>query len=259
YLVKNRMKNFKILCLVALFLMPFHGNAQHLYYRMDVATNNVYSFAVANLATAGINALTDEMLFDNAYTYTYIRNNDKSSDTSIKNPNILGLTARDIFGDITVGGKLGYQSFFPGSFNWGLYGSAHYRINQYKVEDKNNSVNCRNNVHRLILGGGILLNFGSIESSTRFVFEASFRYELPVHYNGISGLKQSEMLNEGFSSHYALRINGNGILQGLGVYADVPHYNMFKKSGMQYGTPDVKMYSFGIMYTITPWKIKDIY
>ena len=56
---------------MALLLMPFSGKAQHLYYRMDVATNNIYTFAAANLATAGINALTDEMLFDNAYTYTY--------------------------------------------------------------------------------------------------------------------------------------------------------------------------------------------
>lgn len=110
-----------------------------------------------------------------------------------------------------------------------------------------------------MLGGGLLLNFGSIESSTRFVLEASLRYELPVSYKGISEMKQSDMLNKRLSSHYALRINGNGVLQGMGVYADIPHYSLFKKSGMQYGTPDVKMYSFGIMYTITPWKIKDIY
>lgn len=244
---------------MALLLMPFSSKAQHLYYRMDVATNNVYSFAVTNLATAGLNALTDRMLFDNAYTYTYINDIDQNSGMSIKNPNVLGISARDIFGDITVGGKLGYQSFFPGSFNWGIYGSAHYRVNQYKVDNEIREEYYRNNVHRLLLGGGLLFNFGSIDSSTRVVFEASLRYEMPVHYKGVSGLKQSEMLNKGLSSHYALRINGNGVLQGLGVYADIPHYNLFKKSGVQYGTPDVKMYSFGIMYTITPWKIKDIY
>ncbi len=71
------MKHLKMLCIMALLLMPFSGKAQHLYYRMDVATNNIYTFAAANLATAGINALTDEMLFDNAYTYTYIQNVDK--------------------------------------------------------------------------------------------------------------------------------------------------------------------------------------
>lgn len=253
------MKYIKIVSLAIFLLMPFSGKAQHLYYRMDVATNNVYSFAVANLATAGLNALTDMMLFDNAYTYTYIQDVDKTKGINIKNPDVLGITARDVFGDITAGAKLGYQSFCPGNFNWGIYGSAHYRINQYKVENQGNGSYCWNNVHRLMLGGGLLLNFGSIESSTRFVLEASLRYELPVSYKGISEMKQSDMLNKGLSSHYALRINGNGVLQGMGVYADIPHYSLFKKSGMQYGTPDVKMYSFGIMYTITPWKIKDIY
>ena len=253
------MKHLKMLCIMALLLMPFSGKAQHLYYRMDVATDNIYTFAAANLATAGINALTDEMLFDNAYTYTDIQNVDDNSNASIKTPNILGLTARDVFGDITVGGKLGYQSFFPGSFNWGVYGSAHYRVNQYKVEYDDPEASFRNNVQRLMLGGGILLNLGSVESSTRIVLEAGLRYEIPIHYKGISELKQSELLNKGLSSHYALRINGNGFLQGLGVYADIPHYKMFKKSGIQYGTPNVKMYSFGIMYTITPWKIKDMY
>lgn len=253
------MEKIKTLCIVALFFMPFTCKAQHLYYRMDVATNNIYTFAATNLATAGINALTDEMLFDNAFTYTYIQNVDKNSNVNIKNPNILGLTARDIFSDITFGGKLGYQSFFPGSFNWGVYGSAHYRVNQYKVEADNTDASFRNNVQRLMLGGGVLLNLGSVESSTKIVLEAGLRYEIPIYYKGISDLKQSEMLNKGLSSHYALRINGNGLLQGLGVYADIPHYKMFKKSGIQYGTPDVKMYSFGIMYTITPWKIKDIY
>lgn len=253
------MKHSKFYFVMALILMPFSSKAQHLYYRMDVATNNIYSFAVANLATAGLNALTDKMLFDNAYTYTYIKDMDYNSSMSIKNPNILGIAARDIFGDITFGGKFGYQSFFPGSFNWGIYGSAHYRVNQYKVENDNREDYFRNNVHRLLLGGGILFNFGSIDSSTRVVFEAGLRYEIPVHYKGISSLRQSEMLNNGLSSHYALRINGNGVMQGLGVYADIPHYNLFKKSGVQYGTPDVKLYSFGIMYTITPWKIKENY
>ena len=73
---------------MALLLMPFSGKAQHLYYRMDVATDNIYTFAAANLATAGINALTDEMLFDNAYTYTYIQNVDKNSNASIKNTDV---------------------------------------------------------------------------------------------------------------------------------------------------------------------------
>ena len=82
---------------------------------------------------------------------------------------------------------------------------------------------------------------------------------MPLSYKGPSGLKADDMLNSGLSSHFALRINGNGALQGLGVYADIPHYDLFKKTGKGMATPNLKMYTFGIIYTITPWKIKEVY
>lgn len=241
------------------FLMAYAmiaAKAQNLYYRLDIGTKNIYSFAAANLATAGINALTDRMLFDNAYTYTYLSG---SNGLETKGYNVAGMTARELFSDFTAGGKIGYQSFNPGSFNWGAYGSAHYRINQFKTSIGSQSDFIHNDVQRLLLGGGLLLNLGDIESSTRFLIEAGVRYEMPVGYNRLEGRKISDLLNSGLSSHIALRINGNGILQGLGVYADIPHYNLFKDLGGQSGTPNFKMYTFGIIYTITPWKIREMY
>ena len=230
--------------------------AQHFYYRLDIGTNNIYSFAAANLATAGLNALADKMLFDNAYTYTYINTSD-NLDT--KGYNVAGMTARELFSDITVGGKLGYQSFYPSSFNWGIYGSAHYRVNQFKTSVSGLNEEHHTDIQRLQLGGGLLFNLGDIESSTRVVIEAGLRYELPINYNQCNGQKVSDVLNGGLSSHFALRINGNGVLQGLGVYADIPHYNIFKNSGNKSVMPNLKMYTFGLIYTITPWKIKEMY
>ena len=239
---------------MGLILLPIQ--AQNLYYRLDVGTNNIYSFAAANLATAGLNALADRMLFDNAYTYTYL---DTSDGIDAKGYNVAGMTARDIFSDITTGGKIGYQSFNPGNFNWGIYGSAHYRINQFKTSIKGTDGEFHNNIQRLLLGGGLLFNLGDIESSTRFVIEAGVRYELPLSYNRLNGQSMSDVLNSGLSSHFALRINGNGLLQGLGIYADIPHYNLFKNTGNEYNSPSFKMYTFGLIYTITPWKIKEMY
>jgi hypothetical protein len=253
------MTDLGLISTTAIVILPFTAKAQHLYYRLDIATNNVYSFAISNLVTAGLNALTNEMLFDNAYTYTYIQKIENEESMKIRSPNVFGLSAKDIFSDITTGGKLGYQSFSPGTFNWGLYGSVHFRLNQHMSKIEQTNENYKNNIQRVLMGGGLLFNIGSVESNTRLAIEASLRYEIPVHYKGMNGLHHSDMLNKGFSSHYAIRINGKGHLQGLGIYADIPHYNLFKKSGMQYGTPNIKMYSFGIMYTITPWKIKEIY
>lgn len=249
----------KILTLVLAIACIIQVQAQHVYYRLDIATNNIYTFAVANLATAGLNRLANDMVFDNAYTYTYLQKTGNSEGLTNKGYNVVGLTARDLFSDVTAGGKLGWQSFNPGSFNWGVFASAHYRLNQYKTTIANVEDIVHNNVQRALFGGGVLFNIGDVESSTKVIVEASVRYEIPIHYKGASSLKTSDMLDSGLSSHYAIRINGNGFLQGIGIYADIPHYKLFKKSGATYGTPNIKPYTFGVIYTITPWKIKEIY
>lgn len=246
---------FSVLCITVSLSMY----AQHFYYRLDVATNNIYSFAVANLATAGLNTLVDDMLFDNAYTYTYIQTKDNQQSVESKGYKIAGITARDLFSDVTTGLKLGYQSYYPSALNWGIYGSAHYRINQFKTVSSGQEDVSRHNVQRLLLGGGLFFNIGDIESSTKVVIEAGLRYEMPLHYKGMDGLKLSDAFNKGLSSHYAIRINGNGAFQGLGVYADIPHYNLFKEIGKQKIGSNIRMFTFGIVYTITPWKIKELY
>lgn len=235
-----------------LFTGQAHSQS-HLYYRLDVGTNHIYSFAIANLATGWLNALTDRMLFDNAYSYTYLNDIDNVGYES-KQYSITGITARDFFSDIITGVKLGYQSSSPSNFNWGFFGSAHYRVNQFETLMKNSDISLHNDLQRLLIGGGVLFSFGSIESSTRVTFEAALRYEMPLSYKGYYG-KGINFLNEGLSSHFAIRINGSGTLQGLGFYTDIPHYDLFKDRP----TGNLNTYTFGIIYTITPWKIKEEY
>lgn len=246
------MKKSILLALVIILAGQIHSQS-HLYYKLDVGTNHIYSFAISNLATGWLNALTDRMLFDNAYSYTYINDIDNKGYDS-KQYSITGITARELFSDVTIGAKIGYQSASPSVFNWGLFGSAHYRVNQFKTLSNTSDAILHNDLQRLLLGGGALLSFGNIESSTRLTFEAALRYEMPLGYKGYYG-KDTNFLNNGLSSHFALRVNGSGALQGLGIYADIPHYKLFKDNS----TGNLKMYTFGIIYTITPWKIKGEY
>lgn len=246
------MKKVIILALGILFVGKAHSQ-NHLYYKLDIGTNHIYSFAISNLATGWLNAIADRMLFDNAYTYTYLNDIDNAGYKS-KQYSITGITARDFFSDITAGAKVGYQSASPSTFNWGLFGSAHYRVNQFKTAWNDTDAVLHNNVQRLLLGGGILLSFGDIESSTRLTFEAALRYEMPLSYKGSYG-SDTDLLNKGFTSHFAVRVNGSGALQGLGIFADIPHYELFKEKPKG----NLKMYTFGLIYTITPWKIRGEY
>lgn len=240
-------------------MISFHMCAQHFYYRLDVATSNVYSFVVSHLATAGLNTLVDGMLFDNSYTYTYMQKTDNIRSMDVNGYKVTGLTARELFGDVTTGAKLGYQTYFPAMVNGGIYGSAHYRINQFKTIESGHEDIYRHNLHRLLLGGGLFFTIGDIESSTKWVVEAGIRYEMPMRYAGIPGMRMADALNKGLSSHYAIRINGNGVLQGVGIYADIPHYSLFTEMGKQVVGSNLKMFTFGVIFTITPWKIKNLY
>lgn len=241
----------KTILIVALTLFSMNMSAQHFYHRLDVSTSNIYTFVAANLATAGLNLLTNDRLFDNAYAYTYYDLSPSSIKMNTKD--IAGLTARDVFSDIMVGAKLGYQSFNRGNFNWGVYGSAHYKINQFGTEVSEIVTN--HNIQKVMVGGGLIFTLGNMESKARVIIEAGLRYDIPLSYKGSFGTDTKDVLNSGLSSHYAIRFGGMNWLEGIGVYADIPHYNALKDAvGCK-----LKMYHFGIVYTITPWKIKEAY
>lgn len=229
------------------------SKGQNLYYRLDIATGNVFSFAIANVATAVLNDVTDKMLFDNAFSYTYLKEIDGAQNIDVKANKILGLTARDVFNDVKGGGKIGYQTDNKGFFNWTIFASAHYRINQFKIA-QNEEVIYRQNIQRTMLGGGLQFTLGSIEKSVKCIIEAGLTYDLPLSYSGSSGYKVNDLVNSGLSSHFAVMVNGRGILNKVGLYADIPFYKTFKNAGSQMLGTNIKPYSFGVTYTITPWK-----
>lgn len=249
----------KILFISVLLLAGQYALAQHFYHRLDVGTGNIYSFVAGNLITAGLNAAADDMLFDNAYSYTHTKLSAVGQSVDTKGYNVMGLTARDLFNDVRLGAKLGYQSFSPGSFNWGIYGSAHYKVNRFKTALDGGADLSKHNVQRALLGGGVMFILGNIGSSTRVIIDAGLRLDMPISYKGACGNKAADVLNSGLSSHYSIRFGGTGRLQGVGVYADIPHYNMFKSGGPYFDNPKMKMYSLGIIYTISPWKTKNAY
>ena len=61
------------------------------------------------------------------------------------------INAGDLFKDIQIGGGLGWQSQ-RGAFNAGFFASLHYKINQFKVEDKFQNASLKHNVQRIIPG-----------------------------------------------------------------------------------------------------------
>lgn len=244
------MKKY-LLILLALMTFGMPLKSQVFYHRIDVTTGNLYSFVASNLISAGVNYLTKDRLLDTSFGYSVYDSSFPAGKVGIKDYDRVGFTMRDLIADSSYGLKLGYQSFYPGVFNWGIYGSGHYKINRFKM--LNSGITKPQDIHRLQLGGGILLSFGSIESSGKAVFEAGVRYNLPVHYKGSWGNDADSALEKGITTHYSIRFGGFGVLQGVGIFAEIPLYNLAKANSIYPGLK-FKPYTFGITYTIMPWE-----
>lgn len=243
------MKKLLIVLILALTTM-LQSKAQVFYHRVDIMTGNLYSFVASNLLSAGLNYLSQDRLLDTSFGYSVYSSSCDYGSVKMKDYNRVGITMRDLIADSSYGVKLGYQSFYPGVFNWGIYGSAHYKINRLKMEYS--EMLMPQDIHRLQLGGGVLLSFGSIDSAAKAVIEAGIRYNIPVRYRGAWGNDAASVLNKGITNHYSIRFGGFGVLQGLGLFAEIPLYNLVKVNDICPGF-SFRPFSFGITYTIMPW------
>lgn len=250
------MKKILTAALSALLAVPAFG--QHFYHRLDVGTSNVYIDALAGAVTGAVNGMTNDMLFDCAYTYTFMptSGNDALYD-DVKRYKSYGFKAHDLFNDVTTGARLGYKTARFGTFNWGIFGTAHYRLNRFKtVSSTVDDALLRHNVQRLQLGGGLLFEFGKTDKPTKVTLEAELRYDMPIKYKGLEGLDASDAINSGLSSRYAIRVNSRKFVKNIGVYAEIPHYNLFDKSNTGALLPKMRTYTIGIIATVTPWSVR---
>lgn len=254
---KKIRKIFVILMLMCSFLLS-HLNTyaqRHFYHRLDVGSSNIYTFVVSNIVTGYVNYLTHDILFDNSYIYTLYSGDIDGIKIKTKGFNPMGVTARELFNDTFGGVKLGYQSDFISVFNWGLYASVHYKVNQVKslfpeMEDYRNE-----RFQYLKPGVGVLFTFGDMESKIKVQVEAAARYDMPMGYKGVAGTKANEVLNKGISSHFSIKVAGYSWLSA-GLFADFNHYDLYENMA---GGSHFKSCSFGVTFTITPKRGEDLY
>ena len=251
------MKSSKLyLCIILLIGIAESSQAQsrHFYHRIDIGSGNAYTFVGSNLITSFANYFAHDILFDNSFNYSVFSGEAiNGAKIRTKPENLLGLTARDLLNDATAGIKLGYKSDNFGSFNWGIYGSAHYKINQYKarVDDTDEYSHERFSYFRPGIGAYLL--FGSVENRTKFQIEAGAQYNIPLSYKGLIDGKK-DVLNSGITTHWALKIGGAHDFSG-GIFVDINHFDIFIPSVAK----KMKMYTFGITLTITPRRGEKLY
>lgn len=231
--------------IISVLLMHVGVSAQsrNFYHRLDVGSGNVYSFVGSNLITAFVNYFSHDLLFDNSFNYTVFSGN---GNLKTKTENTMGINSRDLFNDVFAGTKLGYKSDNFGNFNWGVYGSVHYKLNQFQsIWTLGGNYN-HERFSFLKSGIGFYTLFGSIEQKLKCQIEFGLQYCVPTSYKGNFG-NDAKVLNNGIASHYALKIAGATDFS-CGVFLDLYHFDIYKKDFSK----KFKMYNLGVTFTITP-------
>ena len=247
-----------LLSIVALSMMTIGAVAQsnvhfknhHLIFNGDLAFGSPYTAAVSSIVTGLANYyLLNDAFFENSFAYsTYSVNKDG---VKAKTMNPMGLTAKELFNNVQTGLKVGYQTYSPEFVNAGIYASAHYKLDQFQVGiDDDHMTNHR---AQRVLGATVLLSLGSMGQASRVIVEAGCRYSLGLAYKSPLGTDKKQ-LNDGLVSHFAIKLASRGMMQNVGVYADINHFNLWKDF-----RPNQKLnnMTFGLTWTITPQQVDE--
>lgn len=221
----------------------------HIIFNGDIASGNPYIMAASSVLTGLANYhLLNDAFFENSFIYGIYSTNVDGLKVRTMNP--MGLNASELFNNIQVGIKLGYQTYSPEFFNCGIYASAHYKLDQFKVGYNDDNMQ-KHRAQRILLGINALLSLGSMDQPSRVIIEAGLRYSLGLAYKSPLG-NDKEQLNNGIVGHYAIKIASRGMMQNIGVFADINHFNMWKDL-----RPNQKLnnYTLGITWTITPQQV----
>lgn len=238
-------KTFFLSLTIAILLNTVLANSvfaqRHLFKRIDVGTDNYYTYLMTMLGTGIINAVTESPLVEANLNWGIV-----SSDQTIKLynsmasekdengeeelPEALNPTAHNLWSNLTAGGKIGYVSDYQGSVNYALYASAHYNFRQLRTEEYNGFVNQKTS--RAQLGGGFFLSFGKIENNTRFIIDCGLRYNIPVGYKGSLDANYNDVLNKGLTSHYSAKLSFGDLGVAVGLGFNCMHYNFFKDESL---------------------------
>lgn len=214
---------------------------RHFFKRIDVGTDNMYTYMMAVMGTAIVNVVTESPLSEPNWNWGIVSSDEtvklynsidseKDENGEEKLPEAFNPTAHNLWSNLTAGGKFGYISDFQGSVNYALYASAHYNFRQLRTESYSGLVNQKTS--RAQLGGGFLLTFGSIENNTRFIVDCGLRYNIPVGYNGSLDADYNDVLNKGLTSHYSAKLSFGDLGLAVGLGFNCMHYNFFKDESL---------------------------
>lgn len=226
-------------------------HSHNFYFHVEMNSGNIYPFAGWSILSGVLNSAFKYNLFESGFAYDLFTGDNEK--TKYNSP--IGFSAVNIFNHIQPGVKIGYYSDYINSpFNWGILATGGYKINQFQMYEMDDYV--RQCIHRAQIGAMMLLAFGKNGASTQAMIEIGAKYNIATKFKS-GDITDSKALNNGVSSHFALKFGGAGWLQNIGVYADIDHYKLYNSSYEYNGWKpfkdnNLKNITIGVCVTVTP-------
>lgn len=254
------MKHIKPLIAAGLIALTssqsFAERNPHLYVKGDFSSQNIITEALTLGATALINRSTNDFLWDNIWNMAAVYGNIDGQGLS-SDFGFAGIKPYQLFCNFGTGVKVGYQTDNIGFFNVKGYGSLHYRTNNQKICLPWETEGEVSSIHRLQIGAGGIVVLGAIHHSVRVAIEAGLRLNVPIYYSGPFGDGPS-CLNTGVAPVLGVTVAGRELMKkcgmNIGLFFELPGYNIFKESDIFTRPYSVKTLNIGLNLTICPWK-----
>ena len=188
-----------------------------------------------------LNYVLDDAVSETSFEYPIYRQTAMAD--AFSRQYLLGVLANDLLHDFNGGLKLGYQSYSPELFNWGICLVGEYKREPYKWKAAESEAGGL--MSRVLAGGNLMFRFGEMGMSSLFTVELGLRYSYGLSH--VNEAIPSSTLNNGLVSHYALQVGGPGFFQDIKLFMDISHFKLVDCPELQMSPVYV-----GLSWTVTP-------
>jgi len=219
---------------------------RHTFFHVGMGSGeNVWSTVAYSLVATALNVSTETDIFEYSVEYNLRSGETNGEKMGLKHYKPFGFRSCDMFSLVKPSVQLGYVSCLQGDINWGVYGVAEYRYEQFRVSPIKSEDNySKQQMGRALFGGSAFVVIGGYTKKLHLMAEAGIRYNIGIDAKGVLGNKDA--FNNGLTSHYALKLTGSKLNRNCGIFVDVNHFDYLKSK-----TQRLKNVSVGLTFCVT--------
>lgn len=222
---KKLLKSIIVFLLVGVSTIP--AKAQGFFFTVRGVSDNVWSSTLLDLTEGLVFGLSEGRVgTEGGYTLDIFKLKDNGSKVDVKDSNYFGFKARDLFGYMEFGTKIGWHGPYSPI---GVYGQCYYNMRNQRIRFDHDLDYGKYRTNMLKLGGGIRV-------IPWYRDEGSLFFEVGSTYNMLTGCKtpygdDKDQFNNGASTDFAVGYTwiGNRSNATLTLGTNINHYNFFDK------------------------------